>query len=111
MSIKLKVTADQVFAVAKLLENVYELFPATSSEQKVTRSIAFDLEEKFSSKRKQLIKQNSLFEIAKKHKIELKFHEAFALKDVINSLIELVNNVGSKNDLQIVHDFLHKETL
>lgn len=103
-------TADQIFAVAKLLEQVYDLFPATTTEQKATRSIAFDLEEKFNSKRKQLIKNHNLFETAKTHKMKLKYHEELALRRIIFDLINTVNTPESKRNLQVVHDVLHQKT-
>jgi NAD-dependent SIR2 family protein deacetylase len=102
-------TADQVFAVAKLLEQVYNLYPATTPEQKATRSIAFDLEEKFSSKRKQLIKNNNLFEVGKTHKIKLKYHEELALQKIITDLLDTINDIKPKNDLLIVRNYLHQK--
>lgn len=103
-------TADQIFAVAKLLQQVYELYPATTSEEKAIRSIAFDLEEKFTCKRKQLIKKNDLFEAGKIHKIKLKFHEELALQRIIFDLINTVNSIEPKRSLQLVHDYLHQKT-
>ena len=102
-------TADQVFAIAKLLEQVYNLYPATTYEQKATRSIVFDLEEKFSIKRKQLIKTNSLFEVDVTHKIKLKYHEELALQRVITDLLDTVNDIKPKNDLLIVRNYLHQK--
>ncbi len=101
-------TADQIFAVAKLLENVYNLYPAITHDQKTIRSIAFDLEEKFSEKRKQLIKNHNLFEDKKTHKIKLKYHEEHALQRIIFDLIGAVDAGKPKFDLQNVHDYLHK---
>ena len=102
-------TADQVFAIAKLLEQVYNLYPTVTAEQKIIRSIAFDLEEKFNNKRKQLIKKDSLFDAGKKYKMALKFHEENALKCIIYDLIKTVNADKPKFDLQTVHDALHKK--
>lgn len=102
-------TADQVFAVAKLLEQVFNLYPATTPDQKAIRSIAFDLEEKFSSKRKQLIKSNNLFEVGKMHKLKLKYHEELALQNIITDLLETVIDIKPKNDLLIVRDYLHQK--
>lgn len=104
-------TADQVFAVHKLLEQVYNLYPATTQEQKAIRSIAYDLEEKFSSKHKRLIKSHSVFDDKKTHKIKLKFHEELALKTIINDLINTVNAPSPKRNLQTVHDYLHQKTI
>lgn len=102
-------TADQVFAIAKLLEQVYNLFPATTPEQKSLRSIAFDLEELFSAKRKKLIKANSLFEQDKTYSIKLKYHEEHALQTIIANLLNTVNDVKAKTDLRIVSDYLHQK--
>jgi len=99
-------TADQVFAIAKLLEQVFNLYPATTQDQKSVRSIAYDLEEKFSAKRKQLIKSNNLFELDKLHKIKLKYHEELTLLKIISSLIDTVNDAKSTNDLRIVSIYL-----
>ena len=102
-------TADQVFAIAKLLEQVFNLYPAITCDQKAVRSIAFDLEEKFSNKRKQLIKTHSLFELDKTHKIKLKYHEELALQRIITDLLETVNDIKPKNDLRIVSNYLHQK--
>jgi hypothetical protein len=104
-------TADQVFAIAKLLDQVFNLFPATTQEQKAIRSIAFDLEEKFSKKRKQLIKSNNLFELDKLHKLGLKYHEELALLKIISSLLDTVNDPKPKNDLRIVLNYLDEKLL
>jgi hypothetical protein len=102
-------TSDQVFAVAKLLEQVYNLSPSTTSDQKATRSIAFDLEEKFSSKRKQLIKNNNLFEVGKTYKMKLKYHEELALQRIIFDLLATVNAEKPKFDLQNILNFLNQK--
>lgn len=105
----IKYTTDQVFAIAKLLEQVFNLYPATTQDQKATRSIAYDLEEKFSAKRKQLIKKNSLFEVGKTHKITLKYHEELALSRIIFDLIGTVNAEKPKHDLQTKLNALHEK--
>lgn len=102
-------TADQVFAIAKLLEQVFNLYPATTQEQKSIRSIAFDLEEKFSDKRKKLIKTQTLFEQDKTHSIKLKYHEELALQTIISDLLDIVDEIKAKNDLRIVSNYLHQK--
>jgi hypothetical protein len=110
MKIKLNLTADQVFAVAKLLQQVYDLFPSVNCEQLSVRSIAFDLDEKFTAKRKALLKKNTLFDVGKEYELSLKYHEAVALRKIISNLIETVNDVKSTNDLRMLHHFLHQKT-
>lgn len=108
---ELKYTTDQVFAVAKLLEQVFNLYPATTQEEKSIRSIAYDLEEKFSNKCKQLVKKNNLFQVGKTHKLTLKYHEEHALYKIIFDLIGTVNSQKSKYDLQSLFNQLHKKLL
>jgi hypothetical protein len=110
MKIELNLTSDQVFAVAKLLQQVYDLFPSVHTEQLVVRSIAFDLDEKFTKKRKELIKKSSLFEANKIYKMGLKFHEADALRKIIGNLIESVNEIKATNDLRMLYHFLQQKT-
>lgn len=109
MKVETKLTADQIFAVAKLLEQVFNLYPAITYSQKATRSIAYDLEEKFSAKCKDIVKKSSLFEANKTYKMTLKYHEALCLQRIINNLITTVNTVKSANDLRTIHDFLHQK--
>lgn len=110
MKIELNLTSDQVFAVAKVLQQVYDLFPSVNSEQLSVRSIAFDLDEKFTKKRKELIKKSSLFDVDKSYKMSLKYHEALALRRIIGNLIEPVSEIKAKNDLRMLYHFLQQKT-
>lgn len=102
-------TADQVFAIAKLLGLVYELYPAINSQQKLIRSLAFELEEKFTKKKKQIIKAHNLFEDSNTYKMSLKYHEEFALSTIISDMLEMVTEIKPKNDLRIVSNYLHQK--
>lgn len=110
MKVELNLTADQVFSVVKLLHQVYDLFPSVNSEQLSVRSIAYDLDDKFTKKRKELIKKSSLFDADKSYKMILKYHEALALRRIIGNLIETVNEIKAKNDLRILYHFLQQKT-
>ena len=101
MKIELKLTADQVFATAKLLEQVYYSEPADTN-QKLMRSIAIDVADKYISKQHALHSKQSLFDAKKKHKITLKFHEAYALHSVIETLIHTVNDIYSATILKLI---------
>jgi hypothetical protein len=92
MKIELKLTADQVFATARLLEQIYESKP-TDIQQKLMRSIALDVADKYIKKQHSLYTKQNLFDAKKKHKITLKFHEAYALHSVIETLIYTVNDI------------------
>lgn len=109
LNIEIKPTADQVFAISKLLEQVFNLYPAITYSQKATRSIAYDLEEKFSAKCKEIVKKSSLFEANKTYKITLKYHEALCLQRIINNLLTTVIAVKPANDLRTIHDYLHQK--
>ena len=95
MNIELKLTADQVFAVAKIMEQVYETNPI-DTQQKIMRSIAIDVADKYTNKQHAIYSKQSLFDVKKLHKITLKFHEAYALLSVLELLISTVNDVYSK---------------
>jgi hypothetical protein len=101
-------TADQVFAIAKLLGLVFELYPSVNKEQKMMRSIAYDLEEKFSSKKKSIIKKSDLFSDTT-HKMSLKFHEEVALCKIVTDMLEMVTELKPKNDLRIVRNYLDEK--
>ena len=99
MKIELKLTADQIFATAKLLELVYESKPVDTN-QKLMRSIAMDVADKFTSKQITLYSSQNLFDNKKKHKMTLKFYEAYALHSVIELLLHTVNDLLKRTILQ-----------
>jgi hypothetical protein len=98
MKIELKLTADQVFAVAKLMQQVYEFKP-TETQQKLMRSIAIDVADKYTNKQVAIYSKQSLFDVKKLYKISLKFHEAYALCSVLKLFIHSVNDVYSNTIL------------
>lgn len=99
MKIEIQLTADQVFAVAKLLEQVYYSHPIDTN-QKIMRSIAIDVADKFTSKQITLYSNQNLFDSKKKHKMTLKFYEAFALHSVIELFLHTVNDLLKTTILQ-----------
>jgi hypothetical protein len=93
MKVELKLTADAINAAARLLEQVYDLPPATLGQsEKVIRSIAYDVAETMLSKQKTIRKKQTLFDAKKKHKVSFKFHEAFALYNILNELFHTVSD-------------------
>jgi hypothetical protein len=101
MKIELKLTADQVFALAKLLEQVYDTKPTTSIE-KMIWSICMDIASKFTKKQLDLYSKQSLFDTKKKHNVSLKFHEAYSLHCAIESCINNENDIYSSTILRKV---------
>jgi hypothetical protein len=106
MTIQLKLTPDQIFAVAKLLEKVYQTNPI-DVQQKITRSIALDVADIYIKKQHLLYKKQSLFDVKKLHKITLKFHEAYALHNVIESMLHTVSDTYCNTILKKLTATLH----
>lgn len=88
MKIALSTNTDTIIALSKLLELVYDLPVSTDKRENVYKSIGFDLADKFSSKAKTIIKKANLFD-NKNQKIKLKYHEAWALEQIVRELTEV----------------------
>ena len=99
MKVELKLYADTINASAQLLEQVYNLSTPLGQSEKVVRSIAYDVAETMLSKQKSIRKKLNLFDAKKKHKVSLKFHEAFALYNILN---ELLHNVSDEYNRTIL---------
>lgn len=92
MKIELKLNSDSILAVSDLLQHLYDLNPSIDKKEKVYRSIGLDLADKFDTKSKSIKKKVSLFDAQKKHKISLKYHEAWALEIILTELCTLHDN-------------------
>lgn len=102
MKVELKINIDTLVCVNNQLKRTYEYsFPETL-EQKLCKSIAYDVADRFDCKTKSQLKKNSLFEAKKLFKITLKYHEAWALKLILIEQITEVNNDYQKTLLQKV---------
>lgn len=86
MKVELRLKPDTVAAVNKLLQKVYKMPVSTDKRENVYKSIGFDLADKIDKKYKNLIKKADLFN-DKPIKITLKYHEAWALEQIIIELI------------------------
>lgn len=87
MKVELKITSDTINATARLLEQLYDLPTPLGQRETIIRSIAYDVADAMLSKQKSVRKKLNLFDAKKKYKISLKFHEAFALYNILNELI------------------------
>lgn len=111
MKTKLKFTNDELIAANKLLQKLYDLpFNQFESTQKIFVSIGLDLADKFDKKCKSIIKKANLFEQEKKHDTTLKFHEAWALKNICVELFSWSENEYQKTQLQNIINKLDKWT-
>jgi hypothetical protein len=113
MKIELKLTSDQIFAAANLLEQVNRISTPSTTQDKINKSISLDLSDKFTSKNKSLQKSNSLFDFKKKYKMALKYHEANTLFEVVNQFLPSVGftNTKAANDLRMLINNLHPKLI
>lgn len=109
MIIKLKFTNDMLMATHQILKNVYNPSILLSREQKLVKSISFELAELFEKKCKAQIKKASLFDVQKKISLSLKYHQLWALHMLLIDLFFLHDNAFQKQQLQKVIDLLDKE--
>lgn len=109
MKIELKLSTDSIIAVNELLCNVYEVENSIGKKANVHRSIGFDLADKFDRKCKELIKKQCIFNATKKHKITLKYYEAWSLEFIIRELIGHSKSPYSKQLSNLVADQLNQK--
>lgn len=79
-------------AINSVIKNVYELSVSNDQRENIYKSIGFDLADKFDSKTKALIRKANLFDTAKKIKITLKYHEAWALQMILMEVLPTISN-------------------
>lgn len=116
MKTTLKINADSIFALDKLLSNVYNIgfslgLSGKTKEAKVLLSISYELSNKFNSKSRNIVLKQSLFDSKKKYSIGLKFHEAWALEQIIYASLDNVNNDYAKTLLKKIADDLNQKTV
>lgn len=97
MKIELKLSNDTIIVCDRVLSNVYDVnFMANSSEKKVILSIVYEVADMFDTKCKTLKKKADLFNSKKKHKMTLKYYQAWALYSVLLELGKLQNDYQQK---------------
>lgn len=112
MKTTLKINADSIFALDKLLNNVYQVpgFGKTK-EAKVLLSISYELSNKFNTKARNIVLKQNLFDSRKKYSIALKYHEAWALEQIIYKSLDNVNNDYARSLLKNIADDLNQKTV
>lgn len=96
---KLKITPDQIMVLEKLMNQLSD-YNAEQELQKVAKSILFDISDKIHARYRKIIKTNDLFNSNKKIDLELKYHEAFAVKVFINWMLPTIPTMEkAHNDL------------
>ncbi|RTY64391.1 hypothetical protein [Flavobacterium sp. LB2P53] len=107
--IKTKVTPDQIMALEKLMNQI-EDYKAISLEEKVTRSVLFDISDKIHARYRKIIKSVDLFSNKKLIGLELKFHEGYALYSFIQIFLpKIPNQEKAHNDLLKLSLDLHQK--
>jgi len=105
--ITLPLLVDEAFALDKLLNQVPGFVPKTP-QGKAMKSICLETSDKVHKLVRKLQKDTDLFQDKKKTKIELKYHEAYAIFELINAFLPAT---GHNSNLQKINDFLHQKTL
>lgn|SRR5690554_1291589 len=102
MKIELKLSNDSIIVCDQILAKVYEVnFYSNKIDEKVILSIIYQVADFFSNKCKNIKKKADLFNIKKKHKITLKYYEAWALYSVLLEFKDIHNPYQQRiaNDL------------
>jgi predicted site-specific integrase-resolvase len=110
--IKLEITPDQIMALEKLMNQVDSLYKPTTPQGKAIRSISFEVSDKINSRYRKLLKNTDLFKNKKPVEIAFNYHQAFALFEILNTLLPHINcDVSTKTEFQKTHDFLHQKLI
>lgn len=91
MKIKIELSSDQIMAVCKLLDLLEHLSPTVKPDDKLIRSIAFEVWDKFQTLKKKLVKRHNLFD-SKPSNVSFKYYEAYGLQKIIRELLPLISD-------------------
>lgn len=108
MKIELKLSNEQIMAVCKILELMEHLEPSQKAEDKLIRSIAFEVWDKFQSMKKKIVKNVDLFD-NKKKKVSLKYYEAYGLFKMMMETIPHITDTYNKAILHKLNNELHQK--
>lgn len=109
MKIEIKLKSETIFAINKLLQAVYDTPQPIDLNQRIYRSISFDLADKFDKLHKSNVKKSNLFDNNKTYKVSLKIYEAWALEKIIINMLPTVNNDLHKNILQSTASIINQK--
>ncbi len=109
MKIELRMNSDSILAVNELLQHLYALEVSVDKQERVYKSIGYDLADKFDTKAKALKKKSTLFDLKKSYKISLKFHEAWALEVILRELFTYTDNHYTRLRVNMVIDQLNQK--
>lgn len=95
MVIELKITNDMLIQLAELLRLINDVVPL-NKESKLLKSIGIEIADKIEVKAVKTIKSATLFNSKKRHKISLRYHQAWALEYILQSSIPSLENPHSR---------------
>lgn len=112
MKVKLTLSKDTVICIANMLSRLYELPVSNIQRENVYKSIGFDLADKFDTKARTLKKSADLLNAKKKAQVTLKFHEAWALHEIIHDLLEITPlNEYDQNLISLLLQQIHPKII
>ncbi|MFL0065356.1 hypothetical protein V2595_06940 [Tenacibaculum maritimum] len=101
MKVKLKFTVDQIISISAILNKICKInFNSLSHQEKINISICLVLSDTFEMKKRDIQKKNDLFNSRKKISIALKYHQVWALNQVLIDKFSLVENEYQKFNIQ-----------
>lgn len=93
MKIEIKINSDTLIACNEVLQQLYASGVPPTEGGKLVKSLALDVADKLDAKAKTLIKKATLFDNKKKHKVTLKYHEAWGLYRTLCLQVEQIKNI------------------
>ena len=96
----LPLTPDQVFALDKLMQQL-PLWKPTTPQAKAGKSICLEVSSRINKISHKIKQEADLFNPKKKEKIDLKFYEAYAVFEFVNTFLP---STGNNDYLQQVKD-------
>lgn len=110
MEVKLKISNDTLIALGVWFTKVDRL-EVSDGLPKVWVSIAYDLADRFSKSFRKIERQTAVFDQGKRHSYKLKYHEAWAFKEILIVLvphIQLENNYHYSLLTKVIHELDQK---
>lgn len=95
-----------------MLNKIYELPVSNDQQQNIYKSIGYDLADKFHTKAKHIKKTTDLLNAKNKHDITLKFHEAWALHEILHDILQIIQlDTYYQNLISNLLNTLHQKTI
>lgn len=98
MKIELKLTADEINYLERKTILTLAIAPKElPKDKRMAYSIMLDVADKISTKAKSINRSTSIFDVKKKHKVSLKWHEAETLEQYIDAFSTYQDDAYNKN--------------